>query len=163
MALTDLEQAIVNEHFIPFTAAYFQRAWLQYDIFFESIDRSEFPQKVDLDEVNNKMAEWMDAFNDCYLESLQYLKSNPLALETHAWMLLSPLIKKQVKDFGIYLLGYSPQTSDMVKLRAFVDSGWDLLQIWNAISDSYKAKYQKQWNKTSEKEATVKILIQELS
>jgi hypothetical protein len=44
-----------------------------------------------------------------------------------------------------------------------VDCGWNLLQHWNTISKSYKAKYEQGRDKVAEREEATRQLIQELS
>jgi hypothetical protein len=49
------------------------------------------------------------------------------------------------------------------QLLAHIDCGWNLLQQWNTISKSYKAKYHRVWDRVAETEEDTKQLIQELS
>jgi hypothetical protein len=83
-------------------------------------------------------------------------------VEQEAWKLLSPHVKGYVNEFGIYISGYSPQTAEQKPLLTHVNTGWNLLQQWNMISQSYKAKYEQVWDKVEERETTLRGLIQEL-
>ncbi len=161
--LSELEQEVVDSHKEGYFGAYIQGSWFEYSELQEQIVSGEYPESSRLQEANKKMSGWKKGFDITYLHSLPRAEINPLQVEQEAWKLLSPNIKQYLNEFGTYLEGYSPQNADREQLLVHVNWGWNLLQQWNTISNSYKAKYDKNWSSIPEREEATRQLIQELS
>ena len=161
--LSKLEQEVVDNHKEWSFGAYLQWAWLEYLPLQEEIQRGEYPEQDRLKFLVKRMDDKKFGFDICYLHSLPYDGVNPLRVEQEAWKLLSPNVKQHLDKFGTYIKGYSTQNVDSEQLLAHVNCGWDLLQQWNTISNSHKAKYEKDWSKIPEREEATRKLIQELS
>jgi hypothetical protein len=101
-------------------------------------------------------------FDTTYLRDFSQEETDVLQVEQEAWTLLSPQINEYIKGFGAYIETYSPKTADLISLFSQVNTGWNLLQQWNIISESYRAKYKKDWDLVEEKEAALKVLIEQL-
>ena len=160
--LTEREQEIVNKSKEWGFGAYLQWACLEYPSLQSEIGEGYYPSQERLRDVNKKMDRESKGFDVCYLFSLPYEEINPLQVEQEAWGLLSPHVSGYVNEFGIYIDGYSPNTAHKATLLTHVKTGWDLLQQWHLISQSYNAKYEQSWDKVEERENTLKELIQKL-
>ena len=160
--LTEREQAIVNKSKEWGFDAYLQWAWCEYPSLQGEITESKYPTQTRLRSVNKRMDSERKGFDVCYLLALPEEEVNPLQIEQDAWRLLSPNVRGYVNEFGIYIDGYSPKTAQQELLLAHVNTGWNLLQQWNVISQSYKAKYEQVWDKVTEREDAVRKLIQGL-
>ncbi len=160
--LTEREQEIINKSKEWGFAAYLQWAWLEYPSLQEEISKKRFPARKRLKYLNAWMNSERIEFDICYLVALPQKEINPLQIEQEAWRLLSPFAELHVNEFGIYIAGYSRKTAEQQPLLTHVNLGWGLLQQWNLISFSFRAKYKKYWDLVEEKEAAVRDLIQEL-
>lgn len=161
--LSELELKVVREHKIWGFGAYLQTAWFLYPELPEKVSRGEYPKQEELKHANERMNQQRANFNFCYLVSLPHAEANPLLLEQDAWRLLSPKVKQHVDKFAIYIGGYSPEQANREQLLAHTSRAWDLLQSWNTISKSYKAKLEQNWEMLTSREEAVKVLIRELS
>lgn len=160
--LNELEQEIIKNHKRLQFGAYLQWTWFEYPELQEQISRREYPEQTKLIDTNKIMAQHKAMFDYCYFHSLPQAEVNPLQVEQDAWELLSPEIKQHLDEFENYIKGYSPQNVDKEQLLAYVNNSWVLMQKWNIISNSYKAKYEKRWDIIEEKEQAARKLIQEL-
>jgi hypothetical protein len=161
--LNRLEQKVVSDHKARQFGAYLQWALPEYPDLQEQIGNARFPEPSRLTVVRNKMGLYRIEFDYYYLISLPRAKVNPLQLEQKAWRLLSPRVKQHLGEFGNYIAKYSQQNPERERLLTHINCGWELLQKWNVISKSYKAKHGKVWTVVSEREEATKQLIQELS
>lgn len=161
--LSELELEVVNKHKEWGFGAYLQWAWMEYPSLQREIQRGEYAEKDRLKYLVERMGDKKIRFDFCYLHSLPQEEVNPLQVEQEAWKLLSPKVKQHLDEFGNYIEGYSPQNVNQGQLLTHVDCGWNLLQQWNIISKSYKAKYGQAWDKVAEREKATRQLIQELS
>lgn len=160
--LAEREQDIVNKSKEWGFGAYLQWAWFEYPSLQNEIGEGKLPAQERLSVVNKRMDCERKGFDVCYLLALPHEAVNPLQVETEAWRLLSPHVKGHINEFGIYISDYSPQTAEQEPLLAHVNKGWNLLQQWNVVSQSYKAKYEQSWNKVAERENALRELIQKL-
>jgi len=160
--LTEREQSVVKKSKRRGFGAYLQWAWLEYPELQDDIRRKVFPPRKRLRTANAAMDSQRISFDICYLSSLPAEEINPLQVEQEAWKLLSPQIKQYIGQFGIYIATYSPQTAEQEQLLGHVDTGWDFIQQWYVVSQSYKAKCEQNWKKVGKRETAVKGLIQAL-
>jgi hypothetical protein len=161
--LSKLELEVVNKHKEWGFGAYLQWVWMEYPPLQREIQRGEYPEQDRLKHLVDRMGQQKTGFDFCYLHSLPHEEVNPLKVEQEAWKLLSPKVKQHLDKFGTYIEGYSPQNVEQGQLLTHVDCGWNLLQHWNTISKSYKAKYEQVGDKVAEREEATRQLIQELS
>jgi hypothetical protein len=172
--LSELEQKVVDEHKEGGFGAFLSVMWNIYPPpehygLRRDISQGKFPEQNRLTYANDYMTKWRQNFDICYLFSLPAAPVNPLQVEQEAWRLLSPRVKQHTDEFGEYILSYSPQTSEKEPLITHISNGWDILQKWNVISESYKAKYESYKAKygmsrstIEETETAAKALIEEL-
>ena len=160
--LTEREQEIVDEMDASRFGAYLQWAWIEYPSLQEEINERKYPEQKRLKVVSTRMNSHRIEFDTCYLFALPEKEVNPLQIEQEAWRLLSPYIRQHVDEFGVYIISYSPQTAEQQQLLTYVNTGWNLLQQWKIISQSFKTKEQQSWAVVGEREAAVRDLIQEL-
>jgi len=139
--LSDLELEIVKNHKEWEFGAYLQWAWMEYPNLRMEIAGNEYPEQERLRHLNKRMNGKRLDFDCCYFLSLPLAEANPLQVEQEAWKLLSPKVKQHVNEFGDYIEAYSPKAAKQEQLLAHVDVGWDLLQKWNVIGQSFGAKY----------------------
>ena len=168
--LSESEQEIVRNHKEWGFGAYLQWAWIEYPDLQEEIGKGKYPEKERLRYANKRMNDRKLGFDFCYSHSLSRAETNPLKVETEAWELLSPVVGQYISEFWNYIEGYSPEAAEPWHLLAHVNYGWDLLQKWNTISNSYKAKYgtclgpaeKEEWDNVLEREQNARELILEL-
>jgi len=160
--LREREQEIVNKSKEWGFGAYLQWAWIEYPSLQSEIGDGHYPTQGRLRHANKRMDSQRKGFDVCYLLALPHEEVNPLQVEQEAWRLLSPHIKEYVNEFGIYIDGYSPKTADQAGLLTHVNTGWDLLYQWHLISQSYRAKYDQNWDVVRERENALKNLIEQL-
>lgn len=160
--LAEREQDIVNRSKEWGFGAYLQWAWFEYPSLQGEIGGGHYPTQGRLRDANKRMDSQRKGFDVCYLLALPHEEINPLQIEQEAWRLLSPRVKGYVNEFGIYIDGYSPRSADQGVLLTQVNTGWNLLQQWHLISQSYKAKYEQNWDTVGEREGALRALIEQL-
>ena len=160
--LSEREQSIVNQNKEWGFGAYLQWAWFEYPSLQEEIAAGQYPSRERLNNGNKRMDRERKGFDVCYLLELPHEEINPLKVETDAWGLLSPRVRRHVDEFGGYIANYSPRTAEQQPLLTQVGVSWDLLQKWNVVSQSYKAKYEQNWDRVAEREDAVRKLIHQL-
>jgi hypothetical protein len=162
--LSQKEQDVVDNYFMPGFGAYLQWAFSEYPDLRETIVTGKYPDQPRLRECHKEMNRKRVHFDLYYsADHLPSVDANPLRLEQDAWKLLSPKVKQHLVEFDGFIEDYSPQNADGEQLLAHVDCGWDLLQDWNVISQSYKAKRERVWDKVAEREDKIMELIRKLS
>lgn len=118
---------------------------------------------TELEEAHKNMYRHMTAFNYYYCIKLPDEPVNPVKVEQEAWKLLMPRIEQHLKRFKNYIENYyNPEEVDRDQLLAHILNGWELLQDWNLISKSYKAKLERNWDFVEERENTTRQLIDRL-
>lgn len=163
--LSELELKVIWGIKIPYFGAYLQACWFDYPELKEKICKKEYPSKDELEKINEKMKMNKCSFDIYYQNFLSEEPINPLKIEQEAWNLLSSKIEEYLINFNSYTSTYSP---DRIKdgggeLTNFIEKGYSLLKDWNTISNSYKMKQERVYDKIEEKEADVKRLINKLS
>lgn len=138
--------------------AYLQGAWSTYPVLQKEIGEGRYPTKELLIEVWEKMDHKKIGFDCRYL----FEEVGPLRVEQETWRLLSPLVQKHLDKFGAYIADYQPSSAEKEVLLGHINEGWGLLQLWNLVSESYKAKLSRKWQNVPEREEALKVLIQEL-
>ncbi|MBW2970545.1 hypothetical protein KY320_00120 [Candidatus Woesearchaeota archaeon] len=98
---------------------------------------------------------------------MQEAAVNPLKIEQQGWKLLSPAIGEYLDQIEVYLESYPPnEFSEATKndFLGYINRGRKLLDKWQIICNSYKAKYQREGEQNIiQAEANVQFLIQELA
>lgn len=161
--LNELQQGVVNKCYEIKFGGFLFGALMEYSSLQKEIKKRQYPGQSRLISVNEGMNLGRKGFDVRYFLILPHEEVNPLQVEQEAWKLLSPHVKEYVRDFGIYVEGYSPLAQvDQQQLLTYIDKGLNLLQQWNIISRSYKAKYFRLWEEVGGREDVVRKLIQEL-
>ncbi|MEK6910746.1 MAG: hypothetical protein AABW82_03155 [Nanoarchaeota archaeon] len=160
--LTELESEVVASCKDHGFAAYLQCAWFEYPRMKGKIARPEFPKKPELTKWTRDMGMHKTLFDIYYLHKLK-TGLNPLKVEQQCWELLSPRVENHLTVFNGYLDSYNAKNAKADELLPHLDLSWDLLQKWNVISNSYKAKYCMVWSGVKKEEKKVRSLIAVLS
>ncbi len=155
--LSELELEVVDSCKIWYCAGFLSWAYIEYSTSIEGLKKGEYPDLSRLLHMHSRMSLWVYDFDSAYSDLL-LAPVNPLELEQRAWNLLSHRLHTHVDEFGSYM--DSPQSCD--KLLEHLTTGWELLQKWNLISESYKAKHEQIWKRVPETEEALKDLIEEL-
>ena len=140
--------------------AFLQCCYFIPDIWRIKISKKSFGKDI-LQSLADAITRRKENFDFIYFEVLAHSLINPLIAEQKAWRLLSPMVEFFLEDFKIFIDAYSSK-EDFDNLWRKVDTFQGLLQKWNIISNYYKAKYCKDWEKIEEREELVKKLIEEL-
>lgn len=160
--LSEFEQKIVDQNKIWGFASYMQVLYFDYDDWKKAARSNQLLTKEQLEEIYDGMNRMKSHFDIVYLTGNDD-EMKVLQLEKMAWALLSEHIASfisQIKNF----LGTLDIPSDEKIYRStqLMNEFWELLQEWNIISCSYKAKYERRFNDIPKTEQDVQNLIDRL-
>lgn len=159
----DERKRIITESKLWGFANHLNDAWWIYEECEILLQHGSFPSKNTLTYLCENTDHDVKDFDTIYFSFLPIQPVNPLPVETEAWKLLSPQIRQFVTAFGTYLNTYAQESAVSEQLQAHLIIGKDLLEKWNIISDSWKAKYEGEWDtKVPREEESVKELIEQL-
>jgi len=156
--LTREELQVVLKHHCDGFAACLQAYIADYPVTMDEIQRGRYPSREELAEMNNRIRAQQEGFDWHYFQSLPCYAVNPLRVEQEAWRVLSPHIKDYVDMVDRFLAGYSPGSIDQQttgQLLSLINNGWLLIQDWNVISNSFKAKKDRRWCTVPDSETDV--------
>lgn len=121
-------------------------AYLQGCLFRQAaFQRGEYKRK-DLEFEFNEMTKMKRDFDYMYTDKLIRAEVNPLVEEQQMWKELSPKVESFLNRFGEYLPEYKEKSKDKAKVKKFVAEWGGILQDWNKLSNSYRAKYEEYCN-----------------
>jgi hypothetical protein len=143
--------------------AYLQGAWFQYPGLVRKIEEGNYPSQNELIKLNQKMEQRRLSFDDIYLDLLPREELNPLEIEQQAWKLLSPFIRQHTDIFSKFLETYYSNGTQREQILTPINNWWNLLQDWNILSNSYKAKLEKMWDEVESREQQIRDLTKRLS
>lgn len=160
--LTEQEYEVVRNCKANYFTAYLQCAELERHNIKKNISRGRFPEKENLTKLTKDMGMYAVIFDGIYFYRLSK-GLNPLKVEQECWTLLSPRVENHLVGFNGYIESYDPKNAKQDELQPHLDLSRDLLKKWNVISNSYRAKYHKDWEIVKQEEDKVRSLTALLS
>lgn len=121
--------------------AYLQTEWFVHPHLVRKLADGVQPTKAELVEIADRMYREKLSFDYCYFFRLPDFPTNPLEAEQTAWKTLSPQIGSFLEKFRVFIGRYPSGEMWREELTRLIEEWWQLLQAWNAISNSYKRLY----------------------
>ncbi|MFA6305918.1 MAG: hypothetical protein WC651_04325 [Candidatus Gracilibacteria bacterium] len=143
-----------------------QCAYFDYEHYTEGLSFGMAPPSSALRSTHSRMRENCMHFDSKYCEQLGAKPLTVLAPEQETWTCLSPLVHDFLGRFKIFIDGYDSEQNEESKkttLKTLLNEYWDLIQKWNVISQSYKAKeFFKSDEQVAEREQAIRALIESI-
>lgn len=139
--LSESALRFVQENKIWGTGAFLQSAFLNFGACSRNIQHGKPPPKETLEEVWQQMTRMRTAFDMQYVIGSPPEMADILGTEAEAWRLLSPRVQSFLERFQTFIASYSVDTSAS-SVAEYLQEYWSLIQQWNTLSNSYKAKEQ---------------------
>jgi hypothetical protein len=156
--LSELELKVIDDCQGMSVGAFFELAYLCFPNELANSGSGETPHIANLRRLMRRMRMHATQFDTIYFYELPRAPVNPLRVEQEAWALLSPQLHRYQSELSVLLDNYD-RYGVIADLPGCLQRGWELVQKWSLISDSYKAKESKKYDQIPAREAAVRDMM----